>query len=73
MSVALENLDHGDTFVNGKDPQTARDLLAAADALGHDAGVVRTVQGGFVVPDDVWDHVARDYASASHGTTTGEF
>lgn len=46
----------GETFVWGQDPQTARDLLDAADALGLDRQTaVRTVRGGFIVPDAVWD------------------
>lgn len=69
MSTAIDSLDPGETYVNGKDAQTARDLLAAADRLGLDRGVVRTVQGGFVVPDPVWD----DVASARQTSTAGEF
>lgn len=45
----------GETFVAGKNPETARALLAAAETTGHDPMVVRTVTGGFIVPDAVWD------------------
>lgn len=44
-----------ETFVNGKDRETARRLLAAAESLGLDSIVVRTARGGFIVPDEVWD------------------
>lgn len=58
----------GETFVNGKDPETARELLGAADALGLEPLVVRTATGGFVVPDEVWDYVEQQRAAAG-----GEF
>lgn len=45
----------GETFVQGKTPQTARELLAAAEALGLDSLVVRTAAAGFIVPNEVWD------------------
>jgi hypothetical protein len=46
----------GETFVQGKTQETARALLDAADALGLDrAAVVRTVNKGFIVPNEVWD------------------
>lgn len=47
----------GETFVAGKDRDTARALLAAADDLGIDRMVVRTANGGFVVPDAVYDRM----------------
>lgn len=47
--------EEGETYVAGKDQQTARDLLAAAAELDLGAHVVRTVNGGFIVPDAVWD------------------
>ena len=56
--IALDNLASGTTFVYGKDPDTARALLAAADDLGIAQDEVRTVETGFVVPDAVWDRVA---------------
>lgn len=45
----------GETFVQGKDRDTARRLLAACDTLGIDQQHVRTVTQGFVVPNEVWD------------------
>lgn len=45
----------GETFIQGKDQPTARGLLAAADALSLDRNVVRTVTGGFIVPNEVFD------------------
>lgn len=47
--------DVGETFVQGKTHATARALLDAAAELGLDSGVVRTITGGFVVPNQVWD------------------
>lgn len=46
----------GETFVQGKTQDTARGLLAAADALGLDRSLIRTVNQGFIVPNEVWDH-----------------
>lgn len=46
----------GESFVQGKDRDTARGLLASADALGLSAQVVRAVAHGFIVPNDVHDH-----------------
>lgn len=48
----------GETFVQGKSPQTARALLNACDELGIDRHEVRTVTGGFIVPNAVYDHAA---------------
>lgn len=47
----------GETYVWGKTPETARALLAAAADLGLEPMVVRTVTGGFIVPDEVYDRV----------------
>lgn len=60
MSLLTEHAQFSaaDTFVWGKDPDTARELLAACDALDLDQSVVRTTETGFVVPSAVWDHVA---------------
>ena len=60
----------GETFVQGKDPETARKLLAAAAALELEPLVVRTVTGGFVVPNEVWDHVEQQHQQTAAG---GEF
>lgn len=45
----------GETMVQGKTQATARALLDAADALGLDRNVVRSVTGGFIVPNEVYD------------------
>lgn len=51
----------GETFVNGKNAETARALLSAAERVGLDpALVVRTTQSGFIVPDEVADAAAFD-------------
>lgn len=44
-----------ETYVHGRDPATARALLAAAASLGLSKHVVLTTDGGFIVPDKVWD------------------
>lgn len=45
----------GTTFVNGTSPELARTLLDAATEVGLPEFVVRYTDGGFVVPDAVWD------------------
>lgn len=47
----------GETFVQGKDRETARALLDAADRLGVEHIEVKTVNRGFIVPNAVWDDV----------------
>lgn len=49
------DVELGETFVQGKDQQTARGLLAAAADLGLDPIVVRTVAHGFIIPNEVYD------------------
>lgn len=56
----------GETFVQGKDTDTARALLAAAVATGHDTSVVRTVAHGFIVPNPVYDHVLAERAGTAN-------
>ena len=58
--------DLGETFVQGKDRDTARALLAAAEATGHDRSVVRTVAHGFIVPNPVYDHVLAEHAGTGN-------
>lgn len=48
-------VEPGDVFVSDKSQEMARDLLAAAEALGLEALVVRTTTSGFIVPQSVWD------------------
>ena len=57
--------DLGETFVQGKDQQTARALLDAARALDLDPVVVRTVAHGFIVPNAVYDRVLTEHAPAT--------
>lgn len=59
---AAERVELGETFVSGKDQPTAQGLLAACRALELPTLVVRTVNGGFVVPDAVYDRYANDIA-----------
>lgn len=40
-------------FVKGQTAQNAQALLAAAEGLGLDVSVVKSVNGGFDVPDEV--------------------
>lgn len=57
----------GQTFVQGKDQETARRLLDAAARVGVDVQEVRTVNGGFVVPDAVWDATQEQLAAETSG------
>lgn len=45
----------GETYVHGRDPETARTLLVTCKRLGIPQHVVRTTETGFLVPDEVWD------------------
>lgn len=56
--------DVGETFVNGKDQETARGLLDACDNLGVTRLLVRTSARGFIVPNAVYDEYANDQAAA---------
>lgn len=42
-----------EVFVAGRSRETARALLDAAEAVGAEAGVVRTQQDGYIVPEEV--------------------
>lgn len=53
----------GETFVQGKDRETARALLDAAEALQLDPSVVRTATNGFIVPNPVYDRVLAEHAA----------
>lgn len=57
----------GETYVMGKDRETARRLLDAADAAGVDQQEVRTVTGGFVVPNAVYDAMQEALAAETSG------
>jgi len=61
-----EAMSLGETYVAGKDQQTARSLLAACRALDLPTILVRTAARGFIVPDQVYEQYADDQA-ASHG------
>jgi hypothetical protein len=62
------DLELGEVFVQGKDPDMARRLLAACEELGVEALEVRTTMQGFVVPGAFWDR-AQDNQRAEHGLT----
>jgi hypothetical protein len=47
----------GDAFVAGRSPEAARALLTAAVRLGLDPAVVRTTDGGYIVPEEVADEL----------------
>lgn len=57
----------GETLVQGKDRETARRLLDAADAAGVDQQEVRTVTGGFIVPNAVYDAMQEALAAETSG------
>lgn len=59
--------DEGETFVAGKDPETARALLEACRALGMQTWNVRTGARGFIVPNAVYDRYADDQQATNHG------
>lgn len=46
---------NGETYVHGRDPDTARMLLDTCTRIGVPQHVVRTTETGFLVPDEVWD------------------
>jgi len=48
-------------FYGDSAQDTATLLLAAADEAGEDASVVRTVTGGFIVPEDIAKKAGVDY------------
>lgn len=56
-----------ETYVMGKDRETARRLLDAADAAGVDQQEVRTVTGGFIVPNAVYDAMQETLAAETSG------
>jgi hypothetical protein len=56
----------GETYIDGKDPETARALLTAARDLGVDPQAIRTVNRGFIAPTEVWEH-AEDTRLAAEG------
>lgn len=57
----------GESYVMGKDRETCRGLLAAARDLGVDEINVRTVDGGLLVPNEVWDRFQENNAAAGLG------
>ena len=56
----------GETYVHGQDPITAQRLLDAAEQVGQPAHVVRTHDGGFLVPDAVWDAAEASFQPPPH-------
>lgn len=53
----------GTTYVHGKDPATARILLNAATRAGVPQDTVSVTDGGFIVPDAVWDVAEADLSA----------
>ena len=49
----------GQTYVHGRNPETARALLLACDRLGVDRTVPAATDSGFIVPDAVADEMER--------------
>lgn len=58
-------MEIGDVFVQGKDQQTARDLLTASRELDLEDLVVRTTNHGFIVPGEVWDRAQQNRSQAT--------
>jgi hypothetical protein len=48
----MTNIPDGYGFVAGRSRETAKAILAAAEAAGVDAALVRTVTGGYIAPDE---------------------
>ena len=48
-----QQIPEGQAFVEPRDVETARGLIAAAEALEVDPALVRTQQGGYLAPVDV--------------------
>jgi hypothetical protein len=66
-SERADTPDLGETFVAGKDQETARGLLAACRDLGLQTWNVRTGARGFIVPNAVYDLYASDQQADQHG------
>lgn len=64
---ASDTPDLGETFVAGKDAETARALLAACRALDLPTWNVRTGARGFIVPNAVYDQYATNQSDSTHG------
>lgn len=52
------SIQPGETFVEGRSPETARALLDACDRVGVPQETVRTSIAGYYVPDAVADALA---------------
>lgn len=63
----------GETFVQGKDRDTARALLAAARDLDYDESVIRVVGHGFIVPNAVFDLMYDATATTTEGPSGLDF
>ena len=48
-----QQIPEGHAFVEPRDVETARGLIAAAESIGVDPAVVRTQQGGYLAPTEV--------------------
>jgi hypothetical protein len=46
-------LDDGDAYIQGRSPEKARELLAAAEEAGIDTALVRTTSDGYIVPKEL--------------------
>jgi hypothetical protein len=57
------HLRMGEMYVSGRDGETARALLAAADRAGVDQHTVRTVEDGFIIPETVGDEYEKGLAT----------
>jgi hypothetical protein len=62
-------INEGESFVAGLDADTAKKLLAAAEAAGLDPSVVRAdADGGFVVPAELVETTKKKPAAKSTPT-----
>lgn len=65
-----QQIPEGDAFVEPRDVETVRGLLAAAEALGLDPAVVRTQSGGYLAPAEVVDLFLENSAETAAVVTT---
>lgn len=53
------HIEDGDTFVEGRSPKKAKELLDKAKAAGESSSAVRTTTFGYIVPKSILDGEAK--------------
>lgn len=73
-----DDIGNGTALISGRSRERARQALAAAEAVGLEASVVRTTEGGYLVPEAVAQYIEgtwKDEAEApveAESPTVGE-